>query len=242
MTRSYTQTSMSVMATFRQSTKAQAGVRLVPFEGPSGVFQSRRKTTVISKRLCRAASVAATFLVAILAAQSAQAQTYKVLHAFTGGADGHTPWAGVIQDGKGNLYGTTQYGGPTDAGTVFRLNKTTGKETVLYSFCTATNCPDGSAPEAGVIQDAQGNLYGTTTAGGNCVGFRNPGCGVVFKVNKAGQETVLYSFLGMPDAGVPEWADGVIRDANGNLYGDFLQIRNRPYLNRSKSILKAWLL
>ena len=96
-------------------------------------------------------------------AQSAQAQTYKVLHAFIGRADGHTPWAGVIQDGKGNLYGTTQYGGPTDAGTLFRLNKTTGKETVLYSFCTATNCPDGSAPEAGVIQDGQGNLYGTTT-------------------------------------------------------------------------------
>jgi uncharacterized repeat protein (TIGR03803 family) len=170
------------------------------------------------KRLCRAASVAATCVIAILAAQSSQAQTYKVLYSFQGIPDGTGPTGGVIQDATGNLYGTTTGGGVAGGGTIFKLSKT-GKETVLYSFCTANNCSDGLSPYAGVIQDTKGNLYGTTTAGANCIGRSDPGCGIVFKVNNAGQETVLYTFLGVPDAGYPRFADGVIRDASGNLYG-----------------------
>ena len=142
----------------------------------------------------------------------------RVLHSFKGGADGANPYAGVIQDALGNLYGTTQFGGnttcPSGCGMVFKLSKT-GKETVLYSFKGA---PDGSNPTAGVIQDAQGNLYGTTTnAGAGCSGS---GCGVVFKLSKTGKERVLYSFKGGADGLYPH--GGVIRDCEGNLYGTTL--------------------
>ena len=65
----------------------------------------------------------------------------------------------------GNLYGTTQYGGTTGGGTVFKVD-TAGNETVLYSFCVASACADGVWPLAGLVQDAAGNLYGTTDEGG----------------------------------------------------------------------------
>ncbi len=76
---------------------------------------------------------------------------------------------------------------------MFKLD-TTGTETVLYSF---TGGPDGGNPECRLIRDSAGNLYGTTTHGGilECGGS---GCGVVFKLDTAGTETVLYSFTG-PD-------------------------------------------
>jgi uncharacterized repeat protein (TIGR03803 family) len=69
----------------------------------------------------------------IVATPSAQAQTYKVLYSFTGGADGAFPFGALVGDHAGNLYGTTPYGGASGYGTVFKLD-TTGKETVLYSF------------------------------------------------------------------------------------------------------------
>jgi len=143
-----------------------------------------------------------------------------VLYSFTGiGGDGATPFAGVIQDSAGNLYGTTSAGGSSGCGgsgcgTVFMLNKS-GSETVLYSFMGTGS--DGAAPFAGVIRDAAGNLYGTTTAGGGS-GCGGSGCGTVFMLNKSGSETVLYSFTGTGGDGATPWA-GVIRDAAGNLYG-----------------------
>jgi uncharacterized repeat protein (TIGR03803 family) len=166
-----------------------------------------------SIRLSVAASVAAGCVIAMLAAQSAQAQTYKVLNSFKGGTDGETPFAGVIQDSKGNLYGTTEQGGGSGGscftagcGTVFKLSKT-GKETILYAF---TGGADGTLPLAGVIQDTKGNLYGTTVADG-----RN-GSGIVFKLSKTGKETVLHTFTG-PDGNEP--SGELIQDAEGNLYG-----------------------
>ena len=131
-----------------------------------------------------------------------------VLYSFTGGADGGGPYAGVVRDSTGNLYGTTSGGGTANAGVVYKL-ETTGQETVLYSF---TGGADGGAPYAGVIRDPAGNLYGTTYYGG---GTAN--AGVVYKVDTAGHETVLYSFTGGADGGQP--AAGVIRDSAGNLYG-----------------------
>jgi uncharacterized repeat protein (TIGR03803 family) len=127
-----------------------------------------------------------------------------VLYSFKGGTDGNLPDAGVMQDSKGNLYGTTLFGGAYDAGVVFKLSKT-GNETILYSF---TNGTDGGYPYAGVVGDGKGNLYGTTGGGGTYGG------GTVFKVTQNGAETVLYSFGGgsMPYA-------GLIRDSKGNLYG-----------------------
>jgi uncharacterized repeat protein (TIGR03803 family) len=130
-----------------------------------------------------------------------------VLYTFTGGSDGGYPLGGVILDSKGNLYGTTNGGGASGAGVVFKID-TSGNETVLYSF---TGGSDGGFPLAGVILDSKGNLYGTTNGGGAS------GAGVVFKVDTSGNETVLYSFTGGTDGGNPYV--GVIRDWDGNLYG-----------------------
>ena len=90
-----------------------------------------------------------------------------------------------------------------------------GKETVLYTF---SNGADGGSPQAGVISDSAGNLYGTTFDGGNFNGNCAFGyCGVVYKLDASGHETVLYSFTGGIDGGNP--LAGVIRDPAGNLYG-----------------------
>ena len=133
-----------------------------------------------------------------------------VLYRFSGiGGDGF-PQAGVVRDSSGNLYGTTQNGGTDGAGTVFKVDPT-GKKIVLYSFTGST---DGAYPMAGVVLDAKGNLYGTTSGGGL---YDFGGYGTVFKVDPAGTETVLYTFMGSNDGGTPE--AGVTRDAQGNLYG-----------------------
>jgi uncharacterized repeat protein (TIGR03803 family) len=134
-----------------------------------------------------------------------------VLHSFTGyPTDGAHPWAGLLRDAAGNLYGTTYGGGTLDYGTVFKLD-TTGKETVFYSFQGYPE--DGSFPQASLVQDATGNLYGTTTQGGTS----DPLGGTVFKLDVAGQEVVLYSFTGGTDGADP--IAGLLRDASGNLYG-----------------------
>jgi uncharacterized repeat protein (TIGR03803 family) len=135
------------------------------------------------------------------------AGTETVLYSFTGGADGRTPYGGVIMDPAGNLYGTTWGGGATGAGTVFKVDAT-GHETVLYSF---TGGADGGDPMAGLLLDSAGNLYGTTVDGGLENG------GVVFKVNPGGQETVLYTFQSGADGFQPY--TNVIMDPAGNLYG-----------------------
>jgi uncharacterized repeat protein (TIGR03803 family) len=131
-----------------------------------------------------------------------------VLHSFTGtGGDGGNPYAGLIRDAEGNLYGTTSAGGTSDAGTVFKLSKT-GKETVLYSFPGNV----GAVPYAGLVRDAAGNLYGTTIAGGEF------GYGTVFELSTTGKDTILYSFTGIGDDGIHPYG-GLVRDAEGNLYG-----------------------
>jgi uncharacterized repeat protein (TIGR03803 family) len=142
-----------------------------------------------------------------------------VLYAFTGGADGWEPSGGsLIQDAAGNLYGTTSHGGAFGQGVVFKLDPT-GHETVLYNF---TGGADGAGPSS-VILDSAGNLYGTTGSGGlfssNCGDLETYpfGCGVVFKLDPTGHETVLYTFTGGADGSAPNL--GLIRDSAGNLYG-----------------------
>lgn len=137
----------------------------------------------------------------------AQAQTFSVIYNFTNGSDGGGPLAGLTIDSAGNLYGTASTGGSSGAGVVFQLN-TQGQEKVLYSF---TGGADGATPEASLIIDAKGNLYGTTFAGGT------NGAGVVFKLNEHGKETVLYTFSGGSDGANPEARLAI--DAAGNLYG-----------------------
>jgi len=109
--------------------------------------------------------------------------TEKVLHSFKdGGKDGYASYAGLIFDGAGSLYGTTAFGGVYCCGIVFRLTPTSdGKWTkqTLRNF----NGKDGSTPEAGLIFDAAGNLYGTTTYGGaSGTGCSGSGCGTVFEI------------------------------------------------------------
>lgn len=138
-----------------------------------------------------------------------------VVHSFRSSKDdGGFPTADLIRDAEGNLYGTTDEGGAFSLyGTVFKLDAQ-GKESVLYSFSGGT---DGAFPEAGLIQDANGNLYGTTFDGGTTNCYIGAGlCGVVFKLDKNGKEAVLYGFTG-PDGSRP--AASLIMDAAGNLYG-----------------------
>jgi len=139
----------------------------------------------------------------------------SVLYTFTGGVNGGYPDAGVIVDKSGNVYGTTQGGGAYDGGTVFKLKPSTKGAwniSVLYGF-TGNN--DGGAPEAGVIFDRSGNLYGTTFGGG----YYEDGTVFKLKPTKKGQwkEFVLYDFTGGTDGASPY--AGVIRDSKGNLYG-----------------------
>jgi uncharacterized repeat protein (TIGR03803 family) len=139
--------------------------------------------------------------------------TYRVLYNFTGGADGSNPYAGLIRDSEGNLYGTTVYGGVAQGfdggGVVFKLDKA-GTETVLHTFTVGTGA-DGSNPYAGLIRDSAGNLYGNTYGGGTS------NYGIVFKLDTTGTETVLHTFTGAPDGAEPIF--GLIRDSEGNLYG-----------------------
>jgi uncharacterized repeat protein (TIGR03803 family) len=134
----------------------------------------------------------------------------KVLHAFTGSPDGSLPVSRLLRDAKGNLYGTTYGGGDpnTLSGTVYKVDAT-GKESVLYAF---TGGKDGAYPEGALIKGCDGHLYGTAWRGGS------DDYGVVYKLDQAGKETVLYSFTGGADGGIP--SSGVIEDPEGNLYGE----------------------
>ncbi len=142
--------------------------------------------------------------------------TENVLHSFNdNGEDGYHPYAGLILDTAGNLYGTTVEGGAYGAGTVFQLTPGLGgvwTETMLHNF--NNNGKDGAGPLAGLTLDADGNLYGTTENGGA------HGGGTVFQLALGARgkwkEKILHNFNGT-DGGFP--FAGVIFDAEGNLYG-----------------------
>jgi uncharacterized repeat protein (TIGR03803 family) len=161
----------------------------------------------------RGLTTAFAAICASLAASPACAQpaksTFRVVFDFFGNASGANPFAGLIQDAAGNLYGTTNAGGTNGAGAVFKLAPD-GSESVLYSFA---NGSDGGIPDANVILDAQGNLYGTTTSGG----IADCNCGVVFKIDTGGHESVLHAFQGGADGAISY--GGLVMDADGNLYG-----------------------
>ncbi|HXR96770.1 MAG TPA: choice-of-anchor tandem repeat GloVer-containing protein [Terriglobales bacterium] len=143
----------------------------------------------------------------------------NVLYSFTG-ADGWLPDSSLVIDTSGSLYGTTERGGANNNGTVFELVKASGSysERVLYSFEGPKN-GDGQSPEAGLVLDAKGNLYGTTWEGGS--GCGTEGCGTVFELaNAAGAytEKVVHRFgLTAGDGEMP--ATALVMDGAGNFYG-----------------------
>jgi uncharacterized repeat protein (TIGR03803 family) len=111
--------------------------------------------------------------------------TLTTLNSFNS-TDGATPWAGLVEGTDGNLYGTTLEGGSSanGDGTIFAIT-TSGTLSSLYSFCLQTDCPDGDFPYAGLVQDTNGNFYGTTSAGGRTKGSDCEGdaCGTVFSLS-----------------------------------------------------------
>ncbi len=141
--------------------------------------------------------------------------TESVLHSFRSSPnDGSKPYANLIADKRGALYGTTFFGGPHHFGTVFKLSPAGSSytESVIYSFRGPPN--DGSSPHAGLMVDKQGTLYGTTFSGGT---YKS---GTVFKLIRSGSsytESVIYSFRGPPDGKHPQ--AGLIADKSGSLYG-----------------------
>jgi len=167
-----------------------------------------------------------TMAIAIAAVPGSWAFQSITEYEFQGVPDGSQPGGGLVSDGAGNFYGTTEGGGfsvcglsAPFCGTVFKLSigeDGVWKETVIHKFRGGA---DGAAPEGALIFDAAGNLYGTTVTGGNdlCV----EGCGTVYKLspNPDGtwKETVLHRFLGGNDAEQP--GSGVVFDPAGNLYG-----------------------
>jgi uncharacterized repeat protein (TIGR03803 family) len=162
------------------------------------------------------------------------AGTQNVLYRFAGPPDGYGPLGTLVIDGKGNLYGTTQYGGTgacssstfVGCGTVFELSPPKHRgdpwtEQVLYSFCSVTGCADGAFPEAGLVADSSGALYGTVNSGGDAQGH-----GLVFELkpprepHAAWHYETIYLFCAQANC-----ADGANPDARlafdaaGNLYG-----------------------
>jgi uncharacterized repeat protein (TIGR03803 family) len=177
-------------------------------------------------------SIAAASLFMLLAMPSRvtaqDTAQYTVLHTFKG-PDGSIPYGTLIGDWNGNLYGTTIGGGETTdtpcqnnpfasgCGVVYKIDRD-GAESVLYKF---KGGPDGAFPASELLLDNAGNLYSTARGGGilttdsPCVFIS--GCGVVFKLDRDGNESILYSFKGGSDGfGV---ASGLIRDLAGNFYG-----------------------
>jgi uncharacterized repeat protein (TIGR03803 family) len=148
----------------------------------------------------------------------AQTATETVLHSFGYFTKGANPYGTLFRNAQGVMYGTTWDGGSVNEGVVYELGSAGYR--VLYSF-TITRCftplpaaLTAGAPFAGVVRDAEGNLYGTTYMGGAGCGL---GCGVVYVVSPSGQETVLHAFTGYADGSGPE--SGGVLGPDGSLYG-----------------------
>ena len=148
---------------------------------------------------------------------------FKVIWTFdqTNGANPSDP---LVLGADGNFYGTTEVGGSVgkifkNAGVVFKVTPS-GKYSVLYVFCSATNCTDGANPFGGLVQGADGSFYGVTQAGGKGIVFPE---GVVFKVSPSGKYTLLHTFCTVTSCtdGAQPYG-GLVQATDGNFYGTTL--------------------
>jgi uncharacterized repeat protein (TIGR03803 family) len=128
----------------------------------------------------------------------------------------------LIQAANGDLYGTTDYGGPNNGGAVFKVSPS-GKVSAVYDFCSLSECADGAQPRAGVVQAGNGDFNGTTYYGGanvNCPeGHETVGCSTIFKITAGGKLTTLYNFCsqsGCADGGLPSV---LVQGTDGYFYG-----------------------
>ncbi len=162
-------------------------------------------------RVWRHGIVVAAILWVCLLPATASAQNFRTLVNFNG-TNGANPYAALVQGLDGNFYGTTEFGGPTSAGTVFKVTPS-GLLSTLYTFAAFS---DGCNPASGLVLGSDGNFYGTTaTCGGTSSGCPF-GCGTVFKITPAGELTTVHTF-NSTDGYQPEAP--MIEGANGNFYG-----------------------
>ena len=191
--------------------------------------QNRSKAIV-----ARVAGLAALFI--LLRAIASQAQTFTVLHEFTGGADGSNPYSSLAMDTRGNLYGVAPFGGLNrcetqngiGCGTAFKLAPH-GSSWVFSTLYQFTSGSGGSIPVGTPYIASDGTIYGTTDGGGNldCRDLFGDGCGTVFRLRPQPTfcaalscpwiNTVLYTFTGGSDGSDPY--TGVVLDRAGNVYG-----------------------
>jgi uncharacterized repeat protein (TIGR03803 family) len=172
-------------------------------------MENRNRT---SRTFLRVRPPAAVFSIVLFAWSLANAQTMWVLHRFAGSPDGEGPAATLVLDSQRNLYGTTERGGASDYGTVFKKDYD-GQETVLHSFAGGS---DGKYPMGGLVRDAEGNLFGTTSSGGAY------NWGTIFEITGAGEESILFDFGGDTQDGFAPFST-LTADEEGNLYGTTTQ-------------------
>lgn len=189
-----------------------------------GWFSSGRNHTV-----GRALMAVFVVLSTATALRSADAPTYtfSVLYAFNGGTDGGLLQGPVVLDREGNLYGTTSLGANLSVncgynpgcGVVFKVDSK-GKQTVLHEFTGGAGGGTGIS-NPGLILDSFGNLFGVTSSGGDLSASicNGSGCGVVFKLDPKGNQTVLYAFTGGADGNQGPYAPTLLLGDAGDLYG-----------------------
>jgi uncharacterized repeat protein (TIGR03803 family) len=149
--------------------------------------------------------------------------SFTTLYQFKGGQDGGNPRGGLVMDANGNLYGSAQNygdlscnkrGGNPGCGTIFEMTPAR-KFMMLHSF---GGSPDGATPSESLTLDKKGDIYGTTSFGGDQSCNGGYSCGVVFEISSFGQELVLHKFVGGKNDGEVPYG-GLARDFSGNLFG-----------------------
>ncbi len=186
------------------------------------MLSNKEKLQILSRRKI-SPWLAIALLATLVAAPALQAQTYTVLHNFTGGGDGANPSTGLTMDRSGNLYGTTYAGGSSHSGGVFKL-KHQGSSYLFSSLYNFAGGSDGAAPYGRLVIGPNGSLYGTTYQGADSGCANGNGCGTVFNlrppatfcpsISCAWGETVLYRFTGGSDGGNPKGP--LVFDSTGN--------------------------